>query len=62
MKWIMLLVIGFIISGCTFYNQEVVEYRQVMVVPTQPMVETVSYGVYGIQTPLNVTSTTVEYY
>lgn len=62
MKWIMLLGIGFLVSGCTYYTQEVVSYRQVAVVPVSPVVETVSYGVYGVQEPLNVTTTTVDFY
>ncbi|MFA6302106.1 MAG: hypothetical protein WC627_03115 [Legionella sp.] len=62
MKWIVLIGIGFFIGGCTSYTQEVVEYRQVLVTPVVPATGVVSYGVYGIQEPLDVTTTTVEYY
>jgi hypothetical protein len=66
MKWIMLIGIGLLMTGCTYYNTEVVEYRQVAVAPiypvAYPVVESVSYGVYGIQEPLDVTATTIDYY
>lgn len=55
MKWIMLLGITLLSTGCV---TEVVEYRQVTVAP---VVEPVVLDVDGPE-PLDVTTTTIDFY
>lgn len=56
MKWIMLIGIGFIITGCCCTTTRYVQYRQVAVVPVY---ETV---IMNDQEPLDVTTTTIDFY
>lgn len=61
MKWIMLIGVTLIASGCccsTYQTTEVVQYRQVAVAP---VVETVVLDVDNPE-PLDVTTTTVDFY
>lgn len=55
MKWVMLTAVSFILSGC--YTTRVVEYREVAVTPV--VVEPVSFGPQG---PMDVTTTTIDFY
>lgn len=58
MKWIMLIGIALITTGCVYTTTEVVPYRQVIVAPVvKPVVLDVDYP-----GPLDVTTTTIDYY
>lgn len=56
MKWIMLIGITFILSSCCCTNR-VVQYRQVVVAPV--VVEPV---ILGDLEPIDVTTTTIDFY
>jgi len=56
MKWMFTCTLVLLLSGCGFYNYEVVEYRRVMTTPT---VQTIT--VYD-EEPIDVTTTMIEYY
>ena len=58
MKWIIVLGITLITTACATTTTEVVEYRQVTVAPViEPVVLDVDYP-----GPLDVTTTTIDYY
>lgn len=59
MKWIMLIVITLTTAGCCCTTAEVVEYQQVTV--ASPVVEPVILDVDDPE-PLDVTTTTIEFY
>ncbi|KGP64244.1 hypothetical protein EP47_04115 [Legionella norrlandica] len=59
MKWIILIVIAVTTTGCCTMK-EVVEYQQVTVV--SPVVEPVLLDVDGPPEPLDVTTTTIDFY
>lgn len=56
MKWIALVPVALILSACCCTNREVIAYKQVLVAPP---CETVS--VVDVE-PVDVTTTTVQYY
>ncbi len=70
MKWIASLVLIIMLSSCGFTNTEVVEYRQVVTpVVTTPVTSTIytlpihqSTIIYYDDDPLDVTTTTIDYY
>ncbi|MFA6303751.1 MAG: hypothetical protein WC627_11570 [Legionella sp.] len=66
MKGIILVVIGFVLSGCTYYDHNIIEYRSSSFIPVSPVVTTVGYKPYPypyrIQNPLDVTLTTIDFY
>lgn len=67
MKWIMLMCVGLLTAGCCCNNVGVVTYRQVAVVPVvsfrqvavAPVIEPV---IYSYSEPLDVTTTTIDFY
>lgn len=59
MKWIMLIVITLTAAGCCCTTAEVVEYQQVTV--AAPVVEPVILDVDDPE-PLDVTTTTIDFY
>lgn len=68
MKWIALIGITLIIAGCCCTGPEVVGYQQVGVAPVlapviapAPVIEPVVLGV-GYPGPIDVTTTTIDYY
>ncbi|KTD65134.1 hypothetical protein Lsha_0503 [Legionella shakespearei DSM 23087] len=48
-------------AGCCCTTAEVVEYRQVTLTPVAPVVQPVIYDVYA-PGPLDVTTTTIDFY
>lgn len=58
MKWIILIGTVTMMAGCCCVNTEVVEYRQVAIAP---VVEPVMVYPYS-QGPVDVTTTTIDYY
>lgn len=56
MKWIMLIGVTFIISSCCCSTTEIVQYRQVTVAP---VIEPV---IIDDQEPIDVTTTTIDFY
>lgn len=61
MKWIMLIGVTLIATGCcctNYRSTEIVQYRQVAVAP---VVETVVLDVDNPE-PLDVTTTTIDFY
>lgn len=59
MKWILLIGVTLLSTGCGVYRStEIVEYRQVVVAP---VVETVMFD-YDQPGPLDVTTTTIDFY
>ncbi len=59
MKWTLLIAVVLLTTSCcTYRTAEVVQYRQVVVAP---VVETVMYDYYD-PGPLDVTTTTVDFY
>ncbi|WP_298624004.1 hypothetical protein [uncultured Legionella sp.] len=59
MKWILLIGVALLSTGCGVYRStEIVEYRQVVVAP---VVETVMFD-YDTPGPLDVTTTTIDFY
>ncbi|WP_018578516.1 hypothetical protein [Legionella shakespearei] len=61
MKWILLIGITLMAAGCCCTTAEVVEYRQVTLTPVAPVVQPVIYDVYA-PGPLDVTTTTIDFY
>lgn len=60
MKRILILVaVVAVISGCCCTNR--VAVRQVAVVPVTPVFQTVTFG-YNFVQPLDVTTTTIDFY
>jgi hypothetical protein len=58
MKWLMLAGIALITTGCCYTTTEVVQYRQVTVMPVvQPVILDVDNP-----EPLDVTTTTIDFY
>lgn len=58
MKWMMLIGITLLSCGCCCTTGEVVEYRQVAVAPVvEPVILDVDYP-----GPMDVTTTTIEFY
>jgi hypothetical protein len=58
MKWTILIGIALLTSACVCSTTEIVQYRQVTVVPVvEPVVLDVDYP-----GPLDVTTTTIDYY
>ncbi|CAM2958893.1 hypothetical protein [Legionella worsleiensis] len=58
MKWIFLVTIAILSSGCVCTSTEVIAYRQVTVAP---VVETVMFD-YNQPGPIDVTTTTIDFY
>ncbi|WP_165482376.1 hypothetical protein [Legionella moravica] len=58
MKWILLIGVALLSTGCVYTSTEVVEYRQVTVAP---VVETVMFD-YDQPGPIDVTTTTIDFY
>jgi hypothetical protein len=60
MKWILVIGVTLLSTGCcgVYQSTDVVEYRQVVVAP---VVETVMFD-YDDPGPLDVTTTTVDFY
>ena len=58
MKWILLIGVTLLSTGCVYTSTEIVEYRQVTVAP---VVETVMFD-YDEPGPLDVTTTTIDFY
>lgn len=56
MKWTVLIPLALLLSACGFRNTEIVEYRQVTVVPPYETITIVD------DVPVDVTTTTIEYY
>lgn len=58
MKWILLLGVASLVTGCVYSTTEVVQYRQVIVAPVvEPVVLDIDYP-----GPLDVATTTIDYY
>ena len=58
MKWIILIGVTLIAAGCCCSSTEIVQYRQVTVAPVvEPVVLDIDYP-----GPLDVTTTTIDYY
>lgn len=70
MKWIMLMCIGLLTAGCCCNNVGVVTFRQAAFVPVVPVVPfrqvvvapVVEPVVYSYSEPLDVTTTTIDFY
>lgn len=56
MKWVLLLLTTFFLSACGIHSTDVVEYRQVTIVPV--VERTCIYE----RTPIDVSTTTVQPY
>ena len=62
MKWITVLPIYFLLTGCVVYNTDVVEYQQVVVVsPPVPRLLTVVDD-YPVDVTMTTTPTTIDCY
>ena len=58
MKWLILIGVTLIATGCVTSTTEIVEYRQVTVAPVvEPVILDVDYP-----GPIDVTTTTIDYY
>lgn len=58
MKWTIMIAIAVLTTGCCCNSTQVVQYRQVTVAPVvEPVILDVDYP-----GPLDVTTTTIDYY
>lgn len=60
MKWIAVLPVYFLLTGCVVYNKDVIEYQQVVVAaPPAPSLLTI---VDDYPVDMTMTTTTIDYY
>ncbi len=60
MKWMTIVVTAVMLSACGFATTDVVEYQEVVVAP--PISTVTVYDSYYQPVPIDVTTTTVDYY